>query len=126
MTTESIRAEFVRSLSEVAIDAVVLGELENMREPPGRQPAPDVLARSEWFRSMAALDQAATADVMREVALGAVHAVLSVLDGVASLDDAGTVTAFRLVWDRPAGPVDLTDNENGADLHDLLSEVSGD
>lgn len=121
MNHESTRRELVDTLAQIAIDEVVEGEVGIMRDPPGRRPPLDLVARSEWFTALGEDEQSLVVDVMRQAAYGALHRVLVALDGATSLG-AGRL---RLTWETDESVVELTHAANEVALHDLLAERAG-
>lgn len=125
MTTTMNRRRFVEALSKVALDEVVLGELAALREPPGRRPRLDLVARSEWFASLDADAQSQVVDTMTATAYAVLHSILVIMDGDAALDDAGSAGRLRVLWRTDDDLLDLSDPVGGPDLHDLLTDIRG-
>ena len=124
MTGQMDRRRFVVGLTEVALDQVVAGEVGVLRDPPGRRPAADVVARADWFATLDTDDQSMVADVMRETAYAALHTVLVVLDGATAITEEPSAGRLELLWHEDEVTV-LTDPGDGPDLHDLLAETQG-
>jgi len=105
----------------IALDQVVIGEVSVMRQPPGRRPSLDLVARSEWFLGLPDHDQSMVVDVMRETAYAALHATLCVFDGAATIVDGPDKGQLALTHVRGGVASDLLSHEE-PDLHDLLAE----
>jgi len=121
MNHEMTRRKLVDTFVHIAIDEVIDGEAEVLRDPPGRRPPMDLVARSEWFVALEADEQSLVIDTMREVAYGALHRVLVALDGATPVGPG----RLRLMWETAESVVDLTDASNEVALHDLLAEIVG-
>jgi hypothetical protein len=119
------RRRFVENLARVTLDASVSGELRVLKQPPGRQPHVDDLARSEWFNGLDDDDQAMVADVMRQTAYAVLHSVLCVLDGVATIVEGPDKGMLRLVHETSDSAKVLNDHAGEPELHDLLADLYG-
>ena len=60
--------EFVEVLRLLVVDQAAESTVSVLRSPPGRQPWPVFLRRSEWFNSLDESDQAMVAEVARAAA----------------------------------------------------------
>jgi hypothetical protein len=125
MSNPMTRHRFVDALAQVALEEVVRGEISTLRQPPGRRPSPALIARSEWFLGLDEECQSLVIDTMRAAAFGTLHRVLVVLDGGASLDDAGSNGHLQLLWRDSDDVSDLTDPTGTPELHDLLAATQG-
>lgn len=121
MSAPMTKKQFVDALVEVALEHVVSGEVSILLDPPGRVPASDLVARSEWFRELSEDDQSMVVDSMQSAAYGVLHRVLCVLDGVAALESGPNKGTLILSYLRDGVSIDLT-SRGEADLHDLLAE----
>lgn len=125
MNGETRRRRFVGALAAVAVDQVVAGEIAVLRRPPGRRPSLDLSTRSDWFLSLESDEQSLVADIVRSASYGALHRVLTALDGATSLSESGDEGRLQLLWRTDDDVIDLTDSIDGPDLHDLLAELRG-
>lgn len=115
------KRSFVEALAEVALNQVVAGEVSVMKDPPGRRPSLDLVARSEWFLGLSDDDRSMVVDVMRETAYAVLHATLCVFDGAATIVSGPDKGRLTLKHDRGGVTSDLLSDEE-PDLHDLLAE----
>jgi hypothetical protein len=119
------RRRFVENLARVTLDGSVSGELKVLKQPPGRQPPLDDLARSEWFNGLDDHDQAMVADVIRSTAYAVLHSILCVLDGVATIVEDPDKSILRLVHETSDSASVLNHHAGEPELHDLLADVYG-
>jgi hypothetical protein len=98
MTRDGAANLFLRFVIERGRNNVIEGFQKDLSEgPPGRKPPPDAVARHEWFRSLAAEDQAQVVDIIRESVDSAIFGVLVVLDGLSGGNPVeGTTSDFSL------------------------------
>lgn len=125
MTEPMNRRKLVDALYDLVVDGVVSDEVAITRNPPGRRPSVELVARSEWFNGLGEADQSQVVDMLRATAYGALHTVLVLLDGAAALDEAGSAGRLQLLWRGVEGLVDLTESAGELDLHDILAEIRG-
>lgn len=78
MDREPFVETFVTSIYRAGLTAA----LETLSRPPGRRPAPELVAASEWYSSLSTDDRQAAQTAMRLVAHSVAFSVLAVLDGV--------------------------------------------
>jgi hypothetical protein len=119
------RRKLVDALYDLVVDGVVSDEVSIARQPPGRRPSVELVARAEWFNGLDDADQSQVVDMLRSTAYGALHTVLVLLDGAAALDDAGSAGRLQLLWRGVEDLVDFTESAGEPDLHDLLAETRG-
>jgi hypothetical protein len=110
MSAALTRRQFVENLAEVALDGAVRGQLSVMTDPPGRRPALELSARSEWFKALDEDDSAIVAEVIRATAYAVLHSVLCVLDGVATVVEGTDKGHLRLVHATSTAARDLTES----------------
>ena len=113
--------QFVDMIRHVVRDGAELEILSNLLKPPGRQPAPAMLQKSEWYHQLGEVDRALVQEVIKDSVHHAVFGFLCVLDGVRAFDDSedgGSLELFyasetiRCLLNSPEAPM----------LHDLLRE----
>lgn len=81
--------EFVDAIRIAVAEAAVLDAIESIESPPGRRPAPELVALARWYES---LDDGGRKHVREVVALAAHSAVfgfLCAIDGVRALQPTG-------------------------------------
>jgi hypothetical protein len=113
------KAEFVEVIRLVVQEGSVDDTRSVLSRPPGRKPAPELVALSEWFQQLRSEDQANVLRVARLTSGYAVFGFLSVLDGVRAIDNGPNKGTLELRYRR--GGVDVHLNEDtGNALHELL------
>jgi len=108
--------QFVAAIRANVMQSAVKGTIANLTDPPGRKPAPELLALSKWYLGLGADDR----DMVRRLLAEASHSVMfglfAVLDGVRRVDPAEPPGDLELWYSGSEGRMKL----NG-DLHDLLN-----
>lgn len=113
--------EFVEVLRLVVVEQPAEGTVRVLRQPPGRQPWPADVRRSEWFNSLAEPDQAMVAEVVKAAAFASAFRFCSVLDGATAFDtDHGRL---KLLYVAPDGSETLLNDPSRSELH---AELRGD
>jgi len=107
--------KFVDGVREVVMAAAVKDTVCILENPPGRRPAPELLALSQWYRGLAADDRDMVRRALAEASHAAVFGLFAVLDGVRRVSDDRS-GELKLWYEAPEGRTLL----NG-DLHDLLN-----
>lgn len=107
--------EFVQTIWQVVVESTTLGELESLRQPPGRSPSASLRSRSEWFSSLGPEDHAAVAEVIQSAARNAIFGLFAVLDGVRSFDPAGG--SLLLTYVGPGGDEVRLNDPTTCELH---------
>lgn len=87
--------EFVNGLQRVTYQAVIEDVPSILANPPGRQPRPELVKLSSWYKTLSGEDQQRVEDVVRLAADHAIFGVLAVLDGVRAFDDKHTELYLR-------------------------------
>ena len=88
--------DFVKAIESAVRDAAIEGTIEILKNPPGRRPRPEVLAQSEWYRSLPQQQRELMAGVIRQAVDGAVFGFFCVLDGVRVIEDDPIKGDFEL------------------------------
>ena len=109
-------AEFVDVVRKVVMEAAVDGVVSNLTEPPGRRPAPELLALSKWFLGLAADDRTMVRRALDEASHAAVFGLFAVLDGARRIDPEQPPGELQLWYEGHQGRTKLS-----GDLHDLLN-----
>lgn len=108
--------EFVKAIRVDVMRSAVDDTIKNLLAPPGRQPAPEHVALSEWYVGLEERDRDMVRGVLAEASHAAVFGLLAVLDGVRRIDPAQPPGDLELWYARLEKRTKL----NG-DLHDLLN-----
>jgi hypothetical protein len=112
------RERFVDTLREVVQDSAATGTISLLSRPPGRKPAQELVALSDWFNSLAPQDRRNVERVVEMTASSATFGFLCVLDGVRVIEDGPDQGMLDLRYRRGDVEVSLND-ETGEPLHDL-------
>jgi hypothetical protein len=108
--------EFVDAVRTSVMFGSVDGTIALLTEPPGRNPAPELLAISRWYLALGAHDRDMLRRALAVASHGAVFGVFAVLDGARRIDDEERAAEFQLWYDGAKGRQLLS-----GDLHDLLN-----
>ena len=118
-TGESVdKVEFTKIIKEVVSQSAIDNTIDNLNDPPGRNPDNRLLAQSEWFKSLNASDRAMVGEIISEAVHESVFGFLCVLDGVRSTSAVGTSSDLNLSF----GGVQLNE-KSGELLHDIYKNV---
>ena len=109
---------FVETIREVVSEVAFTGQMARLREPPGRQPRPNIVRRSEWFNSLSSSDQDMVAETVRSAVEAAVFRFLCLLDGVTALDDGQGM--LRLTYRTPEYGDTWLNDPTACELHEAL------
>ena len=110
---------FVAAVREHVMDSAVEETISVFVSPPGRQPAPELVALSQWYLGLAPDDRVMVGRALAEASHGAVFGLFAVLDGCRRIDDEKTPCEFQLWYEGRDGRVLL----NGV-LHEILNSES--
>lgn len=112
------KVEFSNILKSVVSQAAIDSTLENLREPPGRNPDADLLAQSDWYKSLAPTDRDMLSKVISDAVHESIFGFLCVLDGVRSISDSEE--ANGLVLSRHGVQLNSESDEY---LHDIYNDT---
>jgi hypothetical protein len=113
--------EFVKVLRLLVVDQTAEGTVRVLRSPPGRQPWPIEVRRSEWFNSLGEPDQQMVAEVARAAAFMSAFSFCNILDGTTAFDpDHGSL---KLIYTAPDGAETVLNDPTRCELH---AELRGD
>lgn len=104
--------EFVEDIRLTVYRSAIDGTLRQLARPAGRKPRPDVAELSAWFNTLTPEDRERVAALVRRAVYQAIFGVMTALDGVKVIDDAGTEFYLRTG--------DGTLLNEGHDLHELF------
>jgi hypothetical protein len=108
--------EFVDVVRTVVMDAAVEGVVKCLTDPPGRKPAPSLLALSQWFVALSADDRNMVRQALEEASHAAVFGLFAVIDGARRVDSKQPPGELELWYKAGQDRTKL----NG-DLHELLN-----
>ena len=117
MTSE----QFVERMFENAVTSGVQACVRRLQKPSGRSPHPSKVEESEWFNHLPATDKAFVQRCMARAAEMALFSVLTILDGVSSVENIGPKGEFKLYFEKD-GNSTLLNPSTGLMLHDLMPQ----
>jgi hypothetical protein len=88
--------DFVMAIRRAVRDAAIEGTVQTLENPPGRRPRPELLAQSDWYRSLSEQQRELMTGVVRHAVDSAVFGFLCVLDGVRVVEDDEVKGDFEL------------------------------
>jgi hypothetical protein len=111
--------EFVRAIVDCVRDPAVADTLAALHRPPGRRPAPEDVALSDWFAGLSSNDQARVEQCIKSAADSAVFGFFCVLDGVRVIENrAGEKGEFGLTFSQDGAEHQLVGTSSES-LHDI-------
>jgi hypothetical protein len=118
MTSE----EFTQRIRQAVYESSTEGVIRLLERPPGRRPSQTLVALSQWFNQLPQSEKEQVRATVKLAARAAVFGMLTVLDGVTSIREAGEDTgSLELRYTTEAASVLLNDPA-GEYLHDLFAE----
>ncbi len=112
--------EFVSAIQSEVQEPTAQGLIELLEQPPGRKPAADLMALSQWYNALSHDDQQRLREVVDMTSRDAIFGFLAVLDGVRVIEDGPDRGVLELRYVR-RGESTLLNSPHGPFLHDLLS-----
>jgi hypothetical protein len=112
------KIEFTKIIKEVVAKSAIEDTIENLNDPPGRKPDEQLVAQSEWFKSLKPTDREMVSKVIAEAVHESVFGFFCVLDGVRSISEGGETNNLNL----SLNDVQLNDI-SGELLHDIYKNV---
>ena len=96
--------------------------IENLIDPPGRNPSPELIAQSEFYNSLSEDKKEIINKIISEAVHEAVFGFLCVLDGVRSISKAGETNNLELSHVNDSQKT-LLNSEQGEYLHDIYNHA---
>ena len=96
--------------------------IENLREPPGREPDSELLVNSEWYLSLDEEGKERVKSIVSDSIAETIFGFLSVLDGVRSISEVGNETSLEL-HHKDEGKRTLLNDESKEYLHDIYKNA---
>ncbi len=118
MTPDSFVSLIKESVELSAKDDVI----ENLKEPPGRKPDPELLKNSEWYLALNEEGKERVKSIVSDSVSETIFGLLSVLDGVRSISADGEVNSIELYHVENGSKVLLND-EAKEYLHDIYNSA---
>lgn len=108
---------FVSGLVEAVHESAVTGTMARLEAPGGRRPQASVVELSKWYGMLSESDRGRLRQVVEHAVHATLFGTLCVLDGVRTVEPAGSKTDFQLLAVRQ-GEVTMLNDPNGEALHD--------
>lgn len=110
---------FVERINSELCKGTVSSLLELLDNPPGREPSPDLLKLSQWFKTLDSTDRKMTINLLELTARSSIFGFLCVLDGVRQIEDSTEKGNLEL-WYKSNDMTKQLNSPDGDMLHDLL------
>ena len=111
-------SDFIEAVKIGVHDASIRGIEAQLRKPSGRAPAPHAVEVSKWFLRLTEDDRECLRKVVALSVHSAVFGMLTVLDGVRSIEERAEKGQLTLSFSDDTGTVRLND-PNEEYLHDI-------
>jgi hypothetical protein len=116
-------AEFINRLKIAVYESSIKGTLSLLEKSPGRSPSPSLVALSQWYNHLSIHDKECAQATIQLSVRASVFQMLTVLDGVTSLREAGEENgSLELRYNSGAESVLLNDPA-GEMLHDIFASI---
>ncbi|MDH5392372.1 MAG: hypothetical protein OEY11_04200 [Gammaproteobacteria bacterium] len=96
--------------------------IENLKEPPGRKPDPELLKNSEWYLSLDEKGKERVKSIISDSISETIFGFLSVLDGVRSISESGEENSLEL-HHKDKGKRTLLNDQSKEYLHDMYKNT---
>lgn len=87
---------FVSLIKQAVENAAKEGVIENLKEPPGRKPDPELLKNSAWYLSLNNEGKERINSIIADAVSETIFGFFSVLDCVRSISEAGKLNDLEL------------------------------
>ena len=115
---------FVRVINQVVSKATKQDMLEDLLDPPGRQPEADAMALSEWFDGLDEQNRIYVEKVIDQAVDATLFGMFSVLDGVRAIEKGEEKGSLELSYTKDSITTKLND-PHAEYLHDIYNRVKG-
>jgi len=118
--------QFVDVVREVVMKAAAKDVIRILECPPGRKPAPELTALSEWWQDLDENDRSYARMLATEVSHAAVFGFLCVIDGVRAIEDDPNKGNLELAFNKDGERTVISSVHfgDGLLLHELLNSES--
>lgn len=103
------KIEFTKRIKQVVAQGAIEDAIDNLNDPPGRNPDRQLLIQSAWYKRLNETDREMVSKLITEAVHESVFGFLCVLDGVRSIADSGDSNNLQL-------------SHNGVQLNDISGE----
>lgn len=112
------KIEFIKHIKQVVAQGAIDDVIENLNDPPGRNPDRQLLIQSAWFKGLNETDREMVSKLITEAVHESVFGFLCILDGVRLITDSGESNNLQLFHNG----VQLNDI-SGEFLHDIYKSI---
>jgi hypothetical protein len=114
--------EFVKRIQAVVYHPSIQECLSLLEKPPGRRPSAALVELSGWYRQLSSDDKQQVRAIIQLAVRAAVFEMLTVLDGVTSIKEAGEKTGTLELRYITEDESVLLNGPSGEFLHDLFAQ----
>lgn len=111
--------DFVKAVRRAVRDAAIEDTIKVLECPPGRRPRAELLAQSDWYRSLSQQQRDLMAGVVQHAVDSAVFGFFCVLDGVRVIEDDELKGDFELRYTK--GSVKAVSGPDLPMLHEIYN-----
>lgn len=112
--------QFVEAIKIAVVDSSIESIKSNLIQPPGRQPAQNLVEMSIWYNNLTDEDKNMLTRVIKEAVETSVFGFLCVLDGVRPIEDGEEKGKLNLFYEKKGKQFLLNDLEEEY-LHDIFN-----
>ncbi len=112
--------DFVAAIRDVVMDASVADTVAVVERPPGRRPAVELVALSDWYNQLSDADRTMLKRMLALVARSAVFGLFAVLDGSRKVDSTAGASDYFELRHVHGSTDDVLSGPEGEPLHELL------
>ena len=116
------KEEFIKLIKSEVSESAIESIVENLIDPPGRKPSPELVAQSEFYKSLSSENQEVINKIVSEAVHEAVFGFLCVVDGVRSISKAGETSNLKLYHANNEQNT-LLNTEQEEYLHDIYNRA---
>lgn len=111
--------EFVTVLKKVVVDQSIRNAVNNLEDPPGRQPAEELIDLSDFYKNLPEDEKMKLKKTCMMVAEDTLFGLLCVIDGVRAIENGEDKGILKLFYEKGQYQLLLNDPEKDF-LHDCL------
>ena len=113
---------FVYIINRVVSKATKQDILEDLLDPPGRQPDPEVIALSQWFDGLDEQSRIFVEKIIDQAVDATLFGIFSVIDGVRTIENGEEKGSLSLNYTKDSITTKLND-PHAEYLHDIYNRV---
>jgi hypothetical protein len=112
--------KFVEAIQEAVISSTITVMRQILEKPPGRSPDKNLVALSEWYKSLGDQDKNKLLAIISKSVNSTVFGFFCVLDGERVIENGRNKGDLKLYFEKGGESTLLNDPNNGGILHELL------